>query len=149
MPIILFPLLKHTVILLTLLYASYIDLKFKNLATHRKIYIPLIFFAVISFIKFPWWVVLPSAMVAFALTYPLFKIKRFGLGGADVKIFTLLAACYPISFILIIFYSGLAACVFSVFLIYRVGAKTALMMKFPYIPFIAVGTILHTYFFAF
>ena len=37
--------------------------------------------------------------ISFVFGYILYKIESFGLGGADVKIFTLLGACYPISFL--------------------------------------------------
>lgn len=146
MELLLFPIIKHATIIITLLYASYVDLKTKHI-DNRWIYAPLLIFGFSSFLYLPWWIIIPSILFAWLFAHVLYHFGK--LGGADVRVFTLLGACYPGSVILIIFYSGMAACLFGIFLIWKMGLKTASMMKFPYIPFITLGTIAHTWLFVF
>lgn len=102
----------------------------------------LILFAVFRLIfpTHPWWDAPAGAAMGFAVTLATVAISRGGMGGGDVKLFTVLGLLVGTRTVLLGFFLSVVfgACIGALLLLIRICKKRK---PIPFVPFIALGML--------
>ncbi|MFS1517738.1 prepilin peptidase [Bacillus sp. SCS-151] len=111
----------------------------------------LLFFTVVFVIEriflplTPWWDAIIGALIAFCLLSLISIISRGGIGGGDIKLFSLLGVVLGSKGVLLAFFcSTLFGALYGLLgmLLSRLNRK----IPIPFVPFILLGTIISYYF---
>ncbi|PWA10650.1 prepilin peptidase [Pueribacillus theae] len=94
----------------------------------------------------PWWNSLMGGVVAFLVLYVIAFVSQGGMGGGDIKLFTLIGFAVGLKvFLLSFFLATLFAAIYGSFGI--LFGKMKKKSVVPFGPFIAVGTLLSFFFY--
>ncbi|PCK20636.1 prepilin peptidase [Bacillus pumilus] len=91
---------------------------------------------------FIWWEGVASLLFCFLLFYSIERFKPNSIGGADIKLFAVLAFCFGFkAFLIILFLSSVAGMVYAKVFSFRLDEP------FPFVPAIAFSFLLYVFWF--